>query len=205
MYSFFRILPSRLTAAGRLVTVGGSLAVLGMMPATASAQSWYGSLVGTNEVPPNASTATGFASITRSGNFLSLSLTWSGLMGGPVSAGHLHCCSNPGSNVGVAVGFLGLPASTSGSYTNTFDLSSASTYAAGFLNNFGGGTPAGAHAALVAGLNAGTAYVNLHNAQFPGGEIRANVVVTPEPASIVMFALGMIGVGAAVRRKRRTS
>ncbi|MBC8089776.1 MAG: CHRD domain-containing protein [Phycisphaerae bacterium] len=204
VFSFSRIKPSSLTAACRLVALGGSLAAMGAVSTIGSAQSWYGTLMGTNEVPPNASAATGFVSITKSGNILSLSLTWSGLIGGNVAAGHIHCCSNPGTNVGVAIGFPGLPSGGSGSYSNTFDLSSATIYTAAFRNNFGGGTAAGAEAALVSGLNAGTAYVNLHNAQFPGGEIRANVVVTPEPASVVMLALGMLGVGVAVRRKRRT-
>src|SRR2546430_11114286 len=37
---------------------------------------------------------------------------------------------------------------------------------------FSGG---GSEAALIAGFNAGTAYTNIHNAVFPGGEIRGQV------------------------------
>lgn len=203
MPSISRTVTSRLAHASRTLAIGASLAAVGMLPASASAQSWYGSLVGTNEVPPNASPATGFVTMSLSGNFLSLSLTWSGLIGGNVTAGHIHCCVAPGANVGVAVGFNGLPAAASGNYSNTFDLSTSAVYTSGFITNFGGGTTAGAQAALIAGLNAGTAYVNLHNAQFPGGEIRANVTVTPEPASFAMLGFGMAAVGFAVRRKRR--
>lgn len=203
MFSFSRSAPSRLTAACRRMTIGVSLATIGILPTAANSQSWAGRLVGTNEVPPNGSPATGFVFMSLSGNTLSLTLNWSGLIGGNVSAGHIHCCTAPGTNVGVAVGFGGLPASTSGSYANTFDLTNVATYTGTFVTNFGGGTVAGAQAALVAGLNAGTAYVNLHNATFPGGEIRANVAVVPEPASMVMLGFGLVAVGAGVRRKRR--
>lgn len=205
MFSLSRSKPSRLTLACRRLTIGVSLAAIGLMPSASNAQSWYGTLVGSNEVLPNTSPATGFVFMSLSGNTLSLSLNWSGLTGGPVLAGHIHCCVAPGANVGVAVGLSGLPASTSGSLSNTFDLSSLSVYTGAFVTNFGGGTVAGAQAALVAGLNSGRAYVNLHNANFPGGEIRANVVVTPEPASMVMLGFGLVAVGAGVRRKRRIS
>ena len=205
MFSLSRSRPSRLTLACRRLTIGVSLAAIGLMPSASNAQSWSGTLVGSNEVPPNTSPATGFVFMSLSGNTLSLSLNWSGLIGGPVSAGHIHCCVAPGAIVGIAVGLSGLPASTSGSLSNTFDLSSLSVYTGTFVTNFGGGTVAGAQAALVAGLNSGRAYVNLHNANFSGGEIRANVVVTPEPASMVMLGFGLVVVGAGVRRKRRIS
>lgn len=207
MLAFFSASYARLHTVRRRALARAAFATTILIPAMGGAQSWSGTLSGANEAPPNLSTATGFVSMSLSGTMLSLSLNWSGLSGN-VSAGHIHCCTNPGTNVGVAVGFLGLPASTSGSYMNTFDLSLASTYTNGFLVGFGGGTAGGAAAALVNGLNAGTAYVNLHNPQFPGGEIRANVVtvpttvVTPEPASMIMLAAGLIAVGAAVRRKR---
>lgn len=198
---------ARLHTVWRRAFASVAFATTLLIPAMSGAQSWSGTLSGANEASPNLSTATGFVSMSLSGSMLSLSLNWSGLSGN-VTAGHIHCCTNPGTNVGVAVGFLGLPASTSGSYTNTFDLSLSSTYTSSFVVGFGGGTVAGAAAALVNGLNTGTAYVNLHNPQFPGGEIRANVVtvpttvVTPEPGSIVMLFAGLIAVGVAVRRKR---
>jgi hypothetical protein len=57
---------------------------------------------------------------------------------------------------------------------------------------------------LINGLNAGNAYSNIHNAQFGGGEIRANLVATPEPASIGLVATGLLAiVGMSVRRRRQ--
>src|SRR2546421_529812 len=71
---------------------------------------------GINEVPPNASPATGTADITVNGDTLSVEVDWSGLIGGNPSAAHIHCCTPVGTNVGVAVGFPSFPSTTSGSY-----------------------------------------------------------------------------------------
>jgi hypothetical protein len=179
-------------------------AALLAVSAPVQAQHWDGSMSGANEVPANASTATGFADVLVNGSLLTVNLWWQGLIGGSPAAAHIHCCTAPGTNVGVAIGFTGFPTTTSGTYTNTFDLSNSSTYTAGFLNTFGGGTAAGAQAALINGMNAGRAYSNIHNSTFPGGEIRANlVVVTPEPASIGLLAAGLIAIGAVSVRRRR--
>ena len=159
------------------------------------------SLLGSGEVPPNASPATGYAVLVLNGDFLSVNVTFSGLIGGNASAAHIHCCTAPGNNVGVAVGFPGFPSATSGSYSNTFNLLDPSIYTSAFLNNFGGGTAAGAEAALIVGLNSQMAYVNIHNSVFPGGEIRG-IVSLPEPAGLSLLSIGL---GALVYWKRRRS
>ena len=167
------------------------------------AQHWNGTMSGANENPPNASTATGFVDVFVNGNFLTVDMFWKGLIGGNPAAAHIHCCIAPGNNVGVAVGFTNFPLTTSGTYNAVFNLTDQAIYTAGFLNNFGGGTAAGAAAALIAGLNAGNAYSNIHNATYPGGEIRANLVATPEPASIGLMATGLIAMAAFGMKRRR--
>ena len=154
---------------------------------------------GANEVPPNASPATGFATITLDNTlqFLTVDMTFSGLIGGPAAAAHIHCCAPPGVNAIVAVPFTGFPAATSGSYLNTFDLLSAATYNGAFITA-SGGTVAGAQSRLISNMNAGLTYTNIHDATFPGGEIRGQIV--PEPATTAFVVVG--GLLLALSRRR---
>lgn len=156
-------------------------------------------LLGSNESPATGSPATGFASLTLNGDLLTVSVNFSGLTGGPAAAAHIHCCTPQGTNTGVAVGFTGFPAATSGTYTNTFDLTQTSVYTASFLTSQGG-TAAAAEAGLLAGIAAGRSYVNIHDAVFPGGEIRGFVVPEPGGAALVSLGFGLI---AILRRRTR--
>lgn len=170
--------------------------------APASAAIYEGIMLGSNENPQNTSTATGFTSVMISGDLMTVDVTWSGLTGGLPGAAHIHCCIDPGTNVGVAVGFPEFPSLLAGTYTRTFDLLDETIYTAGFRNNFGGGTAAGAKAALIAGLDAGRAYSNIHNMQFGGGEIRANLAAIPEPSTAILGGAGLCLVLGYIRRKR---
>jgi hypothetical protein len=162
---------------------------------------YEGFMAGANEVPSRDTPASGFTSVLIDDNLMTVHVDWNGLIGGPASAAHIHCCTPLGTNIGVAVGFGGFPATTSGVFERTFNLLDSSIYTSGFLSAFGGGTAAGARMALIAGLDAGLAYSNIHNSQFPGGEIRANLTRVDEPA---MAWLLMAGCGAFVAMRRRT-
>ena len=172
---------------------------------------YVGSLNGPAENPPVASPGTGTATVIYDdvAQTLSLNISFSGLIG-TTTAAHIHCCVAPPGTVGVATqtpSFAGFPLGvTAGVFSNTFDLTLASSFSATFITN-NGGTPAGAEAALAAGLAAGQAYLNVHTTFAPGGEIRSFLAqqVTPVPAvtgtglAILVALLAVAGV-IAVRR-----
>ena len=183
-----------------------SLAGAALLSAAGAAQSavliFTADMNGATEVPSNPSTASGFIEVTVNADTLQVDLTYTGLTGGPPAAAHIHCCATAGTNVGVAVGFPGFPATTSGAYSHLFNLLDPSIYTGAFLT-FGGGTAAGAEAALVKGFVDGKAYSNIHNATFPGGEIRGQLAaLVPEPATWTLMILGFGLAGAAMRCRR---
>ena len=105
--------------------------------------------------------------------------------------------------------FPGFPAATSGSYSNTFNLLDPGFYTVGTPDNPGflllnGGTAAGAEAALIAALNSGQAYVNIHDAVYPAGEIRGNFTMTPEPGTFGLAGV-MIALAAPMISRSRTT
>jgi hypothetical protein len=191
-----------------LRTLIASLAGAALLSAAGAASSatliYSANMAGSNEVPPTGSPATGFTLVTIDdvANSMNVQVTFSGLIGGPAGAAHIHCCIPIGQTTGIAVGFPGFPAATSGTYDNTFDLTNAAIYTSTFLAA-SGGTAAGAEAALLAGLAANQAYSNIHDAQFGGGEIRGFLRAgIPEPTSWALMITGFGLAGAALRRRR---
>src|SRR3984893_761934 len=89
-------------------------------------------LLGSNEVPPTGSPATGTGLFTLNGNLLTINETFTGLTT-PASAAHIHCCVPAGVNAMVAIPFTPFPNATSGTFNTIVDLSLASTYTAGFI------------------------------------------------------------------------
>ena len=160
-------------------------------------------LSGANETTPNASTATGTGTLllATGNNSINVVLSWAALIGGTATGAHIHCCAAQGANGPVAIDF-GPPAVVTGSLTRTYDLTLASTYTTGFVNA-NGGTAASAQAAFLAGLLSGRTYYNVHNATFPGGEIRGQLAAVPETATWGMMIVGFGLVGGALRTRRR--
>jgi CHRD domain/PEP-CTERM motif len=172
--------PSTVLAAGSLA------ALLVSTPAAAVTIVYNIALSGTESVPVNVTPASGAATVTVDdvADTVSVNLSWSGLIGGSPSAAHIHCCVATNANGPVVIPFTDFPTTTSGTYSNTFT---------------------GISAANIAGIEAGLAYINIHNAVFPGGEIRGDILSpvspVPEPESL---ALMLAGLGAlAMYRTRR--
>lgn len=161
-------------------------------------------LSGLNESPPNASPGTGFTRVTMDTTAITMRVeaTFSGLVAG-VTASHIHARPDgQTANGGVATTlptFPGFPSGvTSGSYDHTFDMLDSGSYNPSFVTN-NGGTTASAWAALLAKMTDGLTYLNIHSSQYPGGEIRGNLALVPEPASAAVL---LLGAGALARRRR---
>jgi hypothetical protein len=143
------------------------------IPTQAATFTFTVNLSGPNEAPPNASPGTGTALIVfdNVAHTLFLDVAFSGLVAG-TSASHIHCCTAvPGTGTaGVATqlpSFVGFPLGvTAGTFSNTLNLTQASSYNPAFVTASGG--IAAAEAALLAGAFGGTEYLNIHSTTFSG-------------------------------------
>ncbi len=119
-------------------------------------------LNGASEVPVNASAGTGYGRIVLNAaeTQITASFYWSGL-GSSAVAGHIHGPAPAGVNAAVLFPMSPITAATSGSAEDrTFTVT----------------------AAQVAQLRAGLFYFNIHSTNFPGGEIRGQILPTSAAA-----------------------
>ncbi len=158
---------------------------------------------GPAESPPNASAGTGTSTVTFDLDLSTMRVqaVFSGLTGN-VSAAHIHA---PTAAAGLGTAGVATPTptfpsfplgNTFGTYDQTFDLTLASSYNAGFITA-SGGTVAQAMNRLIFAFSDGKAYLNIHSSLFPGGEIRGFYV--PAPGAVVAFAAA----GLVASRRRR--
>lgn len=113
-------------------------------------------MTASQEVPANASTATGSLNVSYDKNTkaLVISATWSGLSADPVAA-HIHGTAERGKNAGVKVDFHDNVTAASGNFNRTITVDEAAIKEDSLL--------------------AGFYYFNIHTPANPGGEIRGQI------------------------------
>lgn len=121
--------------------------------ATANAEIFTAYLTGAQEVPPVATTATGYARIVvnESTGALTFTVVFNGLTSNQ-TASHIHAPAAIGASTGVAINF-GAVGGTSGTISGSTTI-----------------TPT-----QLSQLRQGLGYVNVHSANFSGGEIRGQI------------------------------
>ena len=133
------------------------------------------------EVPANASPATGTLSGVYDDIANTFTFSWSisdNLIGQPSSPGaHIHRAP-AGTNGPVVFGF--------NNPDGTWALSGSATWT-------------GLNATEIDALFNEGLYVNFHTTQFAGGEVRGQIMVVPAPAPVALLA----GAGLLARRRRR--
>lgn len=165
----------------RALLVAMALAALASGPAAALVIQLTSSIDGAQANMGNGTGSPGFGSATLTFDDQTNLLTWDGSYSGLVSnffIAHFHGPAAPGMNAGVEVGFT-VVGNQAGTFVGSATLSS------------------GQAADLLAGLW----YINIHSTTFTSGEIRGQVLVTPEPALSVCLVLAGLMLPRLARRR----
>ena len=163
----------KVAACAAALTVYGS--------ASAFLWTFYDQMDGLPETPPNSSPAFGYTFGTYDDvtNVLTIDVNASGFVA-PITAAHVHRAP-----LGVAGPVIfPLTGATGGTSYTSHDVFN--------LN-------ASQETDILAGLN----YANVHSQVFPGGEIRGQIHLVPEPATLGFLACGLAALMAKKRRLRR--
>ncbi len=161
-----------------------AVALVALTPVTASAAvvALNATLNSLQEVPPSGSNGIGSAAMLydTDTNVLTWAILYTNLTG-PLVGAHFHGPAPAGSNAGVQINI-------------------------GAISGFG--SPMLGSAVLTEGqesdLIGNLWYINLHTDQFPGGEIRGQVIfkkIIPIPAAAWLLGSGLLWLGA-IRRRR---
>jgi hypothetical protein len=157
-----------------------SLCAVLAMSASAMAQiPLHADLAGSNEVPPNASPATGTFDGVLSGGPGAWVLTYTNTMTGlvaPCTDAHIH----------------NAPAGVNGPVVHHYDNKPIGLTTAVWSGDWRFDDPAPLTNALANEILAGRTYSNVHSQAFPGGEIRGQILIVPEPASASLLLLGAL-------------
>ena len=181
---------------------------------SAAPMSFWNTLSGAAEDPSVVTPGNGLTVVTIDpvAHTLSVFVDFQDLIGA-TTASHIHVINGPGdlnpadTNGPVATQvptFPGFPLGVmAGTYSQSFDTLSTSTYRPGFLTD-AGGTAAAAEAALFAGIMEGRAYLNVHSTFSPSGEVRGFLQPVPEPATAAVAGCAL-GALFLLRRRQRSA
>ena len=158
------VVPSRslIASAGLIAAIVVSTTVIACDdddPVAPKDPTYVATLTGASEVPPKTVGGTGNATIVKSGNTYTYTITYTG-MTGALTGAHIHGPAGVAANAVVIVPFSTTGAGASGTLTGTF----SSTNTVNISND-----------SLDVLMRTGNAYVNLHTSANTGGEIRGQL------------------------------